>query len=49
MRKLAVRELLESFFDGSVEELLRFIGTASEKAVAAAVGEGDSRIDTVLL
>src|SRR5689334_10208765 len=49
LRKLAVRELLESFFDGSVEELLRFIGTASEKAVAAAVGEGDSRIDTVLL
>lgn len=49
MRKVAVRELLESFFDGSEEELMRFMGRAPEKSVAAAAGEGDTRIDTVLL
>jgi BlaI family penicillinase repressor len=49
MRKAAVRELLESFFDGSVDELLRFIGGAPGKSVAAAAGDGESRIDTVLL
>jgi BlaI family penicillinase repressor len=49
MRKVAVRELLESFFDGSEDELLRFMGRAPEKSAAAAAGEGDTRIDTVLL
>jgi BlaI family transcriptional regulator, penicillinase repressor len=49
MRKAAVRELLESFFDGSVDELMRFLGATPEKSVAAAAGDGDSRIDTVLL
>lgn len=49
MRKVAVRELLDSFFDGSEDELLRFMGRAPEKSAAAAAGEGDSRIDTVLL
>ena len=49
MRKTAVRELLESFFDGSEEELLRFLGRAVEKSAAVAAGDGDSRIDTVLL
>jgi BlaI family penicillinase repressor len=49
MRKVAVRELLDSFFDGSEDELLRFLGRAPEKSAAAAAGEGDTRIDTVLL
>lgn len=49
MRRLAIKELLDSFFDGSEEALLRFMGRAPEKSVAAAAGEGDSRIDTVLL
>jgi predicted transcriptional regulator len=49
MRRAAIRELLESFFDGSEEELLRFLGRIPEKTAAAAAGEGDSRIDTVLL
>jgi BlaI family transcriptional regulator, penicillinase repressor len=50
MRKVAVRELLDSFFDGSEDELLRFLGREPEKsAAAAAAGEGDTRIDTVLL
>src|SRR3954452_19189445 len=49
MRKHAIRELLDSFFDGSEEQLLQFLGKAPEKAAAAAAGEGDTRIDTVLL
>jgi predicted transcriptional regulator len=49
MRHTAVRELLDGFFDGSPEELLRFLGHADTKANAAAAGEGDARIDTVLL
>jgi predicted transcriptional regulator len=49
MRRIAIRELLDSFFDGSEDELLRFMGRATEKSAAAAAGEGDARIDTVLL
>src|SRR5690348_15600403 len=50
MRKTAVKELLDSFFDGSEDDLLRFLGRSPEKSVAAAAGEGEgSRIDTVLL
>jgi BlaI family penicillinase repressor len=50
MRKTAIRELLESFFDGSEEELLRFLGRSPEKSAAAAAGECEAaRIDTVLL
>ncbi len=49
MRKHAIRELLDSFFDGSEDELLRFLGKSPQKSSAAAAGEGDTRIDTVLL
>jgi BlaI family transcriptional regulator, penicillinase repressor len=49
MRRVAIRELLDSFFGGSEDEMLRFLGRAPEKSVAAAVGDGDTRIDTVLL
>jgi BlaI family penicillinase repressor len=49
MRRAAIRELLEGFFDGSEEELLRFLGHAGEKVAAASAGDGDSRIDPVLL
>lgn len=50
MRKTAVKELLDSFFDGSEDELLRFLGRPTEKSAAAAAGEGEAaRIDTVLL
>jgi predicted transcriptional regulator len=50
MRQVAVRELLESFFDGSVADLVRFLG-ASEAASASAVEApaAEERIDTVLL
>ena len=53
MRQTAIRELLESFFDGSEEELLRFLRPA--QASAAVVGGApqappeDTHIDTVLL
>jgi predicted transcriptional regulator len=61
MRRVAVRELLDSLFDGSEDELLRFLRPAGQHAAAAIVGGGsalpadprlaedDARIDTVLL
>jgi predicted transcriptional regulator len=49
MRRTAIRELLDGFFDGSEDELLRFLGRLEEKAAAATASEGDTRIDTVLL
>src|SRR5437763_4621106 len=32
MRRAAIRELLDSFFDGSEDELLRFLGKVPEKS-----------------
>jgi predicted transcriptional regulator len=52
MRRAAVRELLEGFFDGSEAELLLFLRGSTELAASvpvAAVAETDHRIDTVLL
>jgi predicted transcriptional regulator len=49
MRRVAIRELLDSFFDGSEDEMLRFIGKADGRSAAAAAADGDARIDTVLL
>ena len=49
VRNVAVRELLDGFFDGSEDELLRFLGRADGKANAAAAADGEARIDTVLL
>jgi predicted transcriptional regulator len=53
MRRTAIRELLDGFFDGSAEELLAFLRDG-ERAVAASAGvaasaRADERIDTVLL
>ena len=47
MRGAAVRELLEGYFDGSEEELLRFL--RGDGQPAAPRRESDERIDTVLL
>jgi predicted transcriptional regulator len=51
MRQVAVRELVDSLFGGSVEALTRFL--AAPEIAAAAVAEPpaaeESRIDTVLL
>jgi predicted transcriptional regulator len=57
MRRLAIRELLEGFFDGSQAELVRFLENRESHAplaVAAAAGGSqgapeDERIDTILL
>ena len=61
MRRSAIRELLENFFDGSEEELLRFLRSGEAQASAAAAAgapapasapsaaEEDTHIDTVLL
>ena len=48
MRRAAVRELLEGHFDGSEEELIRFL-RGVEGQPAAPRREQDERIDTVLL
>ena len=50
LRRAAVRELLDGFFDGSEEELVDFLrGSEPRAEAAAASGEGDAGIDTVLL
>ena len=50
LRRAAVRELLEGFFNGSEEELLVFLRAAEAPVVQhASAPECDSRIDTVLL
>jgi predicted transcriptional regulator len=48
MRRIAVRELLEAFFDGSEEQLLLFLRGVENKAMAVPAGS-EGRIDTVLL
>jgi len=50
LREVAVRELVDSFFDGSPEKLMAFLG-APELAAAVAAGDGEeaAHIDTVLL
>jgi BlaI family penicillinase repressor len=48
LRQIAVRELLDGFFDGSEEQLMVFLRGA-EPAASPAPAEEISRIDTVLL
>ncbi len=47
-RRLAVQELVDSFFGGSVEELLEFLQGQPPAAVSSNISE-DGRLDTVLL
>ena len=51
MRGVAVRELLEGFFDGSTDELLAYLRGESAKAAAPAgvENEAEVRLDTALL
>ena len=53
MRDVAVRELLESFFDGKPEDLQAYLHGQATKAAAAVVGgapvKDDPRLDTALL
>jgi hypothetical protein len=50
MRRVAIHELLEGFFDGSEAELMEFLrGTERPSVPAPARVEESGRIDTVLL
>ena len=50
MRRVAIHELLEGFFDGSEEELMLFLhGVEQPSLPAPARAEEPGRIDTVLL
>jgi len=49
MRRVALRELLDGFFDGSEEQLLLFMRGETGKPPLAAVAGDEGRIDTVLL
>jgi len=51
MRRAAIRELLDGFFDGSEEQLMVFLRAPEAAALvpAAPAVEPDGRIDTVLL
>jgi len=46
LRRVAIRELVDGFFDGSEEKLILFLRGEEQ---AAAAGADESRIDTVLL
>ena len=48
MRRAAIRELVDGFFDGSEEELIRFLTRAPEPRIPPARIE-ESGMDTVLL
>ena len=51
LRRTAIRELLDGFFDGSEEDLVRFLRNEAPVRAEAAVVQptSDERIDTVLL
>jgi predicted transcriptional regulator len=50
LRRLAVKELVDSFFNGSEDELLEFLqGQPSEPVAAPAVQSSDGQLDTALL
>lgn len=52
MRRVAIRELLDGFFDGSEEQLMLFLRTPEISAAtlaASAPADEATRIDTVLL
>jgi predicted transcriptional regulator len=49
MRRAAIRELVDGFFDGSEDELIRFLREAETEARAASTHAGADTIDTVLL
>ena len=58
VRRMAFREFLENYFDGSADGLIEFLGEAQaalsaapsvERARASAASPGDGRLDTALL
>jgi len=49
MRRAAIRELVEGFFDGSEDELIRFLRESGTEPRAASNHAGAESIDPVLL
>ena len=49
LRRVAVRELVDAFFDGSEEQLMLFLRGESPKEIVAAAAASEDRLDTVLL
>jgi predicted transcriptional regulator len=49
MRRAAIQELVDGFFDGSEDELIRFLRESETKSRAASTRAGADTIDTVLL
>ena len=49
MRRAAVRELLDGFFDGSQAELLEFLRPVAVPAPPVPLAHEDHQIDTILL
>jgi predicted transcriptional regulator len=54
VQRMAFREFLESYFDGSADRLLEFLGDAQvgppvARAATAAAGSTEDRLDTALL
>jgi predicted transcriptional regulator len=49
MRRAALRELVDGYFDGSEAELLEFLRPVAAPAPSAPPGHEDRQIDTVLL
>jgi predicted transcriptional regulator len=49
LRKLAVRQLVDSFFDGSEEALLRYLDTAGLALTMSAASVVDDHLDASLL
>ena len=49
LRRAAIRELVEGYFDGSEESLVAFLQGPAERALCVAAGSEEQRIDTVLL
>ena len=49
LRRLAVRDLVDSFFDGSEEALLAYLRNVDARPTVASQAPQDTRIDTALL
>ena len=49
LRRLAVKELIDSFFDGSGDQLLAYLRNAPAETPAAPMSSGESQLDAALL
>jgi predicted transcriptional regulator len=49
MRRAAIRELVDGFFDGSEDELIRFLRESETESRTASNHAGAETIDTILL